>query len=70
VQKGANESARSAGLVGTVLSFWWQLVGTPGATQGMSHRIHVNKNKTTKILCCSNIWPITKEVSQLANKAL
>jgi len=73
MQKGTNESARIAGLLGTVLSFWWQLVGderTSGATQGMSHRMHVNKHKTSKTLCCSNVWPITKDVSQLANKAL
>ena len=58
-------------LVDNVLSFWWQLVGkdgTSGTTQGMSH--HVNESKTTKTLCCSTIWHVTRDVSQLANKAL
>ena len=72
-KKATNESAPIAGLLGTVLSFWWQLVGyegTLGATQGMSYRMHVSKQKTTKTLCCSNVWPINKDVSQLADKAL
>lgn len=68
MQKGVN--ALEA-LVDTALSSWWQLVGkggTSGTTQGMSH--HVNKLKNTKTLCCSNIWHVTKDVRQVANKAL